>query len=544
MKVLVVIPARGNSKGIPRKNLRSLAGHPLIYYSIQVATHSSYKPDVVVSSDDDEILHIAGKLCTLIHKRPESLAQDSSTLDPVIFDAYTSMTKKLNRKYDLIVTLQPTSPLLKTKSLDAAIKRMTDDKTIETIISAVNDTHLTWKKQDEKFVPNYEKRVNRQFLTPVYKETGSFLITRSSIISQFNRIGKNVELFELTNGEEIDIDTFEGWNLCEYYLRRKKIVIVVSGNSEIGLGHVYNVLCLANDILNHELIFITDKSSQLAFDKIASSNYKVLMQGHKHLADDIIRQSPDIVINDILDTTVEYVIKLKNTGATVINFEDLGNGANNADLVINAMYPEKEIIKNHYYGENYFCIKNEFLLTMPKELSKSVSRVLLTFGGVDPNNYTMKVLSAIYSFCMKNKIAIDVIAGMGYDKYDSIKQFSHINIFRNISNISEYMSKADLIFTSAGRTTFEVASIGVPCIVIAQNERELTHFFCKPENGFLHLGMGTKISEQKILDSFTKLVNDNKERKKMSKQMLQSDIKGGKDRVLQLIHQTINNHKK
>ena len=86
-KVLVVIPARGGSKGIPRKNIRLMAGKPLISYAIQNAVRSRYSPDVVVSTDDDEIAWVSKKFGAEVIMRPDNLASDQVTLDPVVFHA-------------------------------------------------------------------------------------------------------------------------------------------------------------------------------------------------------------------------------------------------------------------------------------------------------------------------------------------------------------------------------------------------------------------------------------------------------------------------
>ncbi len=541
MNILVVIPARGGSKGIPRKNLRALANKPLVYYSIQVSLASKYNPDVYVSSDDDEILSISKQVGAKTIKRDLQIAKDTTTLDPVIYDAYKQAKKLENKQYNLIITLQPTSPLLKTSSLDEAINILISRNEIETVIAAADDTHLTWKKEDEKFLPNYKARVNRQYLTPVFKETGAFLITRSSVISEGNRIGKNVELYLLGNGEKIDIDTYEDWNLCEYYLKRKKILFVVSGYQEIGLGHVYNTLLIANDILNHNIEFLVDSKSQLAYEKIASKNYTVHMQENENIADDIKYLNPNIVINDRLDTKVSYILELKSLGMKIVNFEDLGAGAKEADLVINAIYPEKEIFPNHYFGHDYFILRDEFTLSSPRKISKVVKNVLLTFGGVDPNNYTFKVLESIYDYCLNKNINISVVAGFGYQNYKTLQSFKGILINKNVINISEHMKNADIIFTSAGRTIYEIASLNIPAIVLAQNERELSHFFASEEYGFTNLGLGYNVSNEKILEVFSYLVNSYERRKYISKLMKKADLHSGRKRALKLIRNITEN---
>lgn len=541
MNILVVIPARGGSKGIPRKNLRLLGGNPLLFYSIYNAINSKYKPDIYVSSEDDEILNIAQKFEVKTHKRNENIADDKTTLDPVIYDCYCYAKEIECKEYDLIVTMQPTSPLLESESLDNAIQKIIDDTKICTIIAAKDATHLSWRKEGGEFLPNYNERLNRQYLTPEFTETGAFLITRSNIISENNRIGKNVDLALLCNGEEIDIDTYEDWNLCEYLLRRKQILFVVTGNNIVGLGHVYNTLLIANDILNHQITFLVDNESELALKVIQSKNYPVFIQQADDIMEDIEKLNPEIIINDRLDTTKDYVIALKKAKYKVINFEDLGEGSQYADIVFNAIYPEKEVLPAHYFGQNYFILRDEFILSKEKFVKKEVKSILITFGGVDPNNYTEKIIRIINDYCVNHNIRITVIAGFGYDKYDTINHFSNINIEINISNISNYILDADLIFTSAGRTVYEVASIGTPTIVIGQNEREMTHFFASEKYGFSNLGLGYKVSDEDIMIEFLRIVNSFEIRKSMSNSMKRQDLKSGRKRVHSLIQDLLNN---
>jgi CMP-N-acetylneuraminic acid synthetase/spore coat polysaccharide biosynthesis predicted glycosyltransferase SpsG len=533
---LVVIPARGGSKGIPRKNLRNLNGKPLIYYAITSALNSTFKPDVVVSTDDKEIAAIALQLGADVVERDESIANDVATLDPVIFDAYVKTCRAYNTVYDFIITLQPTSPLLKTASLDSAITQLSQSPLVDTIISAKNDTHLTWVMKDGCYYKNYEKRVNRQQLPQVYKETGGFLITRSEIISNDNRIGNAVDLYILNDGEGIDIDSSEDWAVCEYHLRRKKILFVVRGNAVIGLGHAYNTLLLANDLVTHDIKFLVSNDSELAYKKISSNNYFVQVQQSKNIADDVIAFSPDVVINDCLDTSSDYILTLKRQGIQVVNFEDLGSGAKHADLVINAIYPEKDLAPKHYFGHKYFLVRDEFLLAKKYSGASIVKRVLITFGGVDPNNFTLKVCRSIQKYCLINQIEVNVVLGFGYAHNVDEVINTGVRVHKNVSNIATLMSGVDLIFTSAGRTLYEIASLHVPAIVLAQNERELTHLFGSIEHGFINLGLGEKIEDQLLVTKFIEVCGDYDLRCYMSSLMRDFDVSGNRARVLTLIN--------
>ncbi len=541
-KILVIIPARGGSKGIPRKNLRSLAGKPLIYYAIKNALSITHGvTDVYVSSEDDEILTIASKFSAKTIKRDEINAGDKVTLDPVIYHAYLKIRKIENKDYDLVITLQPTSPLLKSQSLNDAIAKLLNED-IDTLISGIYDTHLTWLKEGQKFSPNYKKRVNRQELPQLYKETGGFVISRANFIKETTRFGNNIQIYPLGKSEAIDIDDFEDWNICDYYLKRKKILFVLCGNNEVGMGHVYNTLSIANEILNHRVSFLVDANSKLAYDKIMDSNYEVRIQQHQDIAEDIFELAPDIIINDRLDTSKQYMSSISPIAEKVINFEDLGEGSAIANLVINAMYPERKVMANHYYGPKYFILRDEFLFEKEKKIKKNIKNVLLSFGGVDPNDYTRRVLELIYNYCREENLKIIAVTGMGYKNSEELaKDYPLVNIKQDVKNMSDEISNSDLIFTSAGRTTFEVASIGVPCIVLCQNERETTHFFASEQNGFYNLGLGYELSDKAVLDAFyNALTFEN--RKLMYDRMIATDLKNGKKRVLNLIRKTIEHY--
>jgi len=534
-----VIPARGGSKGIPRKNLRILNGKPLIYYSIKTCLNSRYNPDVYVSSDSAEILTIASKIGAHTHLRSPDLAKDQTTLDPVIYDIWDQASSQRKIDYDLVITCQATSPLLKTDSLDQAIDRMVQNQKIDSVISCVPKKGLAWKKENNKPRPLYEKRLNRQYLDAIYYETGSFLITRPAYMTPQSRIGKRVEIFELDEAEGIDIDHFEEWNLCEYFLRRKRILFVVSGYSEIGMGHIYRSLLLADNILNHEVLFLVDSQSQLGLEKIRHTFYKAHIQQTDDLLAEIYKLTPDVVITDALDTTKDYIKSLSDRNILTINFEDLGTGSPHCDILINALYHVDQPRTNEYVGYKYFCARSEFILSQTSTAKSDIAEVLISFGGTDPNNLTKKVIDSIYDYCRQENINIVVVAGLGFESLDTLSTYDNIQLYQNVSNISEYMNRADLAFTSAGRTTYELAIVATPSIVLAQNERELQHTFPSAETGFVHMGLGSDCSRDAILQSFKNLVTDSKSRIDLKEKMQELDLKNGVFRVVDIIQNAI-----
>ncbi|WP_225369360.1 glycosyltransferase [Methanobrevibacter arboriphilus] len=118
---------------------------------------------------------------------------------------------------------------------------------------------------------------------------------------------------------------------------------------------------------------------------------------------------------------------------------------------------------------------------------------------------------------------------------NEFNKHSNVEIFENVKNISEYMYKADLIFTSAGRTMYEIASIGVPCICLCQNNRELTHTFANAKNGFINLGLGKDINEEEIIDTMENLINNTNIRIEMNKRMLNIDLKHGFENIMSIV---------
>ena len=539
MKALVIIPARGGSKGIPRKNVRLMAGKPLISYSIENAINSIHNLDVVVSTDDDEIARISSSYGAQVIMRPENLATDSVTLDPVIFHAVNEMEEEKNARYDIVITMQPTSPLLKRETLDAAIEYFTKND-YDTVLSGINKPHLSWTEIEGRIVPAYEKRLNRQYLPKNLMETGAFFISKRVFVNEHSRFGPNVSVYEISENEAIDIDTPQDWWIAEKELLKKNIIIRVEGYSEIGLGHIYRGLLLAYNLIDHNITFVLSEKSDLGIKKIEESHFPYsVIQSDNDIVSLIKDFKCDILVNDMLDTDEVYVHRCKTTGVRVVNFEDLGQGASLADVVINDLYEKKNELSNHYWGSEYYCIKDEFLLAKPSDFRERVEEVLVIFGGTDPCNLTKRLFDVAQKI-NDDKIHYTFIIGMGYKRADELIEKSkiqnlNVDFIQDVKLMTEYMGKADIAISSQGRTMLELASMGVPTILLAQNKREQHHEFGYLQNGFINLGLGSEVEDDTIKQTLLWLINSPQIRKQMKDQMKKKDLKKGIDRIKNII---------
>jgi N-acylneuraminate cytidylyltransferase len=237
MNVLALIPARGNSKTLPGKNLRVLAGKPLLAWSIAAALESRFVSRVVVSSDDDAILTAAAIHGAEPLRRPAELATDAALTDPVIDHALSELGRKIEccggpssgEDFDLVVLLQPTSPVRAPGLVDACISRLLDARA-DSLVTAY-PLHFVWWRE-EQFVPwpspgprvwrsQCPRRPRRQDLAPqerMFHEDGSVFVVRADMFRAVGskRVVGRVEVFETERAP--DIDTGEDFAMAEALL--------------------------------------------------------------------------------------------------------------------------------------------------------------------------------------------------------------------------------------------------------------------------------------------------------------------------------------
>jgi len=217
--MVCIIPARGGSKGLIRKNIKIFAGEPLIAHTIKAAMNSKFIDNVYVSTEDEEIASISKKYYAEVIKRPKELARDETKTVEVVIDALKQINFDINKT--VIILLQPTSPLRTTRDIDNSIKLFFENK-CESVISVCKINHSplwAFKLKNNNLEPYFDidfLEQRRQEHPILYSPNGAIYISTPEILHNYlsfytNSIIPYIMPFE----RSIDIDTEDDFDLAE-----------------------------------------------------------------------------------------------------------------------------------------------------------------------------------------------------------------------------------------------------------------------------------------------------------------------------------------
>ena len=218
MRILGIIPARGGSKGIPKKNIKLLNGKPLIVYTIEAALVSNLDR-VVVSTDCEEIAKVSKEYGAEVMMRPAHLAEDKTPTLPVLQD----VVARLENEFDALMTLQPTSPLRTVKNINEAIELFESDKEAYSLVSVVEVPHNYLSEKlmsyDGKYLYGNSDVKRRQEVSTMYARNGAAIyITKTEKLSEHIFGGKILPYF-MSKVNSFDIDDMEDWEIIERMIK-------------------------------------------------------------------------------------------------------------------------------------------------------------------------------------------------------------------------------------------------------------------------------------------------------------------------------------
>jgi len=221
--IVAIIPARGGSKGIPRKNIINFCGKPLMAWTIEQAAGSRYVDKVYVTSDNKEILGVAKRYGAEIIRRPKELSADTSSSEEAILHAVSEIEK--TSAIDAVVFLQATSPLRDSADIDMAVEKFFAENADSLFSAAILEDFCVWGYRNnvlKSITFDHRNRGRRQERTPYYLENGSMYVFKPGILRKYNnRLGGKIAMCAMDYWKSCEIDKTEDLEICEYFMRNK-----------------------------------------------------------------------------------------------------------------------------------------------------------------------------------------------------------------------------------------------------------------------------------------------------------------------------------
>jgi spore coat polysaccharide biosynthesis predicted glycosyltransferase SpsG len=384
--------------------------------------------------------------------------------------------------------------------------------------------------------PLFENRVNRQWLPATFAETGGIIGAHvGEIAATGTRIHPPVGIVELHGAEGLDIDSPDDWMVAESFLGRRRIVIRADAGPSLGMGHAYRAIALANELLGHTVTIVTrdGPGTELGPSFFSRKGFPArCIRDDAEFLELLDSLGADITFLDVLDTSREFVSAVRERTGFVVSLEDLGEGGLEADLLVNDLYSSQAHADNRWYGVAVSLLSPQFETVAPREdVSDSVERVVISFGGTDPNDLTRLALEALKLARFAGRVTVVLGPGRWQDELDLSGTGLTAEVVRDVAHMALLMRDADIAITSGGRTVTELMTLGIPTIVLCQNQRELWHTHASPQLGVLNLGLGAHAAPDTIAGHFRKLTEDRALRAEMRRRALEA-IKGRSNRAI------------
>ena len=532
LRVLAVIPARGGTDRVPYLNIKRLGDRPLLAWTLAAAKASSLVDRVIVSTDDERVADVAKAAgADVPFKRPADLAGDIPSLKPVIVHAVRELEAQDDR-FDVVLVLQATSPFRETAAIDAALERLVASG-FDAVVSVTEDRTLAWRAEQGSLVPLFEKEGRRDEQPPVYRENGAVVALRRAVLDAPSRFGERIGYLALDKRAAFTVHDLEDFWMAERLLRQPRILFRVDGSAAIGMGHVYRSLAIADALRENsraDVAFLMTADHAEGIQTVSRYGYAVRVAasaGLETLLEHVRDYSPEILVNDVPALEKSYLDALSHVGATTVNLvdtlDDLERTEAMAQVIVSVMSEDRETPENFYGGPAYAILRRHFRDSgREKELRGEPKLLLLSFGGSDPLGLTLKAARALRA--LPESVELVAVAGPAFGYRREFEALA-AELGRKLpliqqaeGHIVELMLEADLVLCSGGMSVYEIAALGTPGLVLAQNLREESRMRAFARHGTVeYLGLGSEVGERAIASAACALLGDVARRREMSR---------------------------
>ena len=550
-RVLAIVPARGGYDEVPYMNIKKLGSIPLVAHTLQEATKSRYIDRVVVSTDDEKVAAVAREFkADAPFLRSAELAT-VPLIKPVVADAVQFVETEQKQDYELIVMLQATSPFRTAEQIDEALDKLVSEK-LDSVVSLREERALMWRLVDGELKQAFGKAGRREDMEPLYREDGAIWAMRREVLDSPERLGARVGYVLMDKASSFTVHDIHDFWVAQKLVRLPRIVFRVDGGSEIGMGHVYRSLAIADElcsISSADVQFLMSADHPEGVKRVSDAGYtvRVLSNGGVDAIVDAIQEySPNIVINDRPFLEKDYLEALSRLGASTVNLvdtlEDIEKPTEITSMIIATMRVDQLELEDYYGGPEYAILRESFA-GAAKPVRAEAREVVISFGGSDPQGLTLKVLRALS--VSKEELSVKAILGPAFSYGVELRELlpklhNQPLLLENVEHMAEILSEADLVFCAGGMTVYEIAALGVPGIVMCQNAREVRRMQHFSRSGSIqHLGLGTEVDEKKITEAAEELLTNETRRRAMSESGRKLVDARGAQRVAEVVKNAV-----
>lgn len=531
LRVIAVVPARGGDHEVPYLNIKKLGGIPLVAHTLLEAKKSRYIDRIVVSTDDDQVARVAEEYGGEVpFRRPPALASDIPEIKAVIGHAVREVEKLESTRFDLVVTLQATSPFRTAEQIDQAIDKLLVDD-LDAVISVKEIRSLTWRRVAGQLEPLYRRAGRRDELEPMYEEDGAVRVVRREVLDSEERLGKRLGHILMDRMSALTVhDIYDFW-LAEKLAHLPRVLFRVDGGGTMGMGHVYRSLAVAQalrSVVSHaDICFLMSGDSAEGVQHVSNAGYAVRVLPKSAETGPILEaiqdHSPNIIVNDRPRLDEAYLRALAGLGASTINLvdslDDIEKPNKIASVIIATMQDEQSDLDDYHGG--IAVLRESFQGRIPEgcAIAEQGRHVVLSFGGSDPQGLTLRALQALDGL---RELSVTIVLGAAFGYRRELEALLPTlslqpKVLKNVELMADTLFEADLVICSGGMTVYEIAALGRPGIVMCQNTRELQRMEKFARYGsIVHLGLGTELGQETIAAAARELLIDPDRRRAMS----------------------------
>ncbi len=512
---IAIIPARGGSKRIIKKNIKDFFGKPLLAYSIEVAQKSELFEKIIVSTDDEEIAKIARQYGAEVpFLRPKNLSDDFTRTEDVMNHAIEYLEKQ-GEFYQYICTLYATAPLLEVQYLIEGYETLKNSDAINTFSATSmpfpiqRSFKLDSAGRCEMFTPQYYM-TRSQDLEEAYQDAGQFYWESRERKNSSKILFSDISIPIILPRHLVqDIDTLEDWRRVELMYQilnpdifdksdNLNILFRADSSSTIGTGHIMRDLVLASQYKNANVTFAVQNLKGNINHKILEAGYKIeLLNSNKikELIKLIRRLSIELIVIDNYKINYKFEKKIKRkTNVQILALDDTYE-KHHCDILLNhnisadkkkykGLVPDNCELR---CGSKYTLLRDEFIKEKKKyyEKSKNKKTIFLAMGGADHSNINIQILEVLKEFKNHLNIRVNIVTTTAnqnlkvLDKYCKNKKWISLHV--NSNKIAKLMVKSDFAIVTPSVVVNEVYFMKIPFIAIktADNQVDMSEFLKK-----------------------------------------------------------------